>query len=197
MDVADYERVRKDYGYCASWAVWANSDGRPKSNIGDLTVFDERTFPILNIVKPEFILVGLNLSGDIDGSPPFSNFHSMKSSAQDYKLRHALQNTPLWGAYLTDAIKNFPELSSSKVVLHLKQNPDLAKENIASLKREIGEIGGPEPVVFALGRAAYELLTEYLGRKLRIVKLPHYSQYIAKEKYRCMIFKILLSEKII
>lgn len=196
MDIADYLRIRKDYGHCASWAVWADSEGRPKSNIGDLKIFDESLYPILDVLKPKFVLVGLNLSGDIDSAPPFANFHSMKPSAHDYKLRHALKGTPLWGAYLTDAIKNFPELSSSKVMRHLKQNPGLAEANISSLEREIDRITDLDAIIFALGGACYNLLNKYLSSNLRIIKLPHYSQYISKEKYRDIIVGVLAEEGI-
>ena len=99
--------MKDKYEFYSSWAVWANEGTTPKSNIGDLSVLDpDVNDSLLTSLNPNIILVALNISrGDIQY--PLANFHDKRSEATDYKLRFALRGTKLWGAYLTDIIKDF------------------------------------------------------------------------------------------
>jgi hypothetical protein len=40
MTRATFDLIKEKYGYYSSWAIWADAGGKPKSNIGDLRVFD-------------------------------------------------------------------------------------------------------------------------------------------------------------
>lgn len=35
-----YQEIENNYGEFASWAVWADESLKPKSNIGDMSIFD-------------------------------------------------------------------------------------------------------------------------------------------------------------
>jgi hypothetical protein len=58
-----FEAVKREYGNCASWAVWAEVGARPNSNLGDLTVLDPVLNPtLLHTLHTNFVLLGLNIS---------------------------------------------------------------------------------------------------------------------------------------
>jgi len=42
-----FDFIKKKYGCCASWAVWAEVGETPTSNMGDLTIFDTGKNPSL------------------------------------------------------------------------------------------------------------------------------------------------------
>jgi hypothetical protein len=181
-----FESIKSEYGFWGSWAVWADEGSTPKSHIGDLSIFSSDQ--VLETIKSEVVLVGLNISrNDID--LPWANFHSSKSKAQEYKLRYALKGTPLWGAYMTDIIKDFDELDSKKVIAYLKQNPDFEKANIDRFLCELKDIGSSRPTIVALGNATHKILLRNI-RDLKIVKITHFSARIAKEKYRQEVLSI-------
>ena len=35
-----FSNIADKYGHYASWAIWKDQSDKPKSNIGDLTIFD-------------------------------------------------------------------------------------------------------------------------------------------------------------
>ena len=62
-----YTEIQDKYGEFASWAVWVNEDIKPKSNIGDMSVFDlDRNPNLLETLNPNVIMVGLNFSRTIE-----------------------------------------------------------------------------------------------------------------------------------
>ena len=86
VDRETFDRIKEKHGLYASWAVWAEQDGRPKSNMGDLTVLDpDRNPALLGMLRSNVVMVGLNLSRD--QPPPFGNFHDAKADGQDYRIR--------------------------------------------------------------------------------------------------------------
>ncbi len=125
--------IRERFGLWASWAVWAEAGVKPKDNMGDLSVFDLERYPgVLNELHADVILVGLNFSRG--QSRIWGNFHDPRPVATDYKTRHALKGTWLWGAYMTAVIKDKVEKRSGSLVrylgagcfLELKNTPDRA-----------------------------------------------------------------------
>ena len=133
-------------------------------------------------LNPNIVLVGLNISRKIERS--FGNFHPLYSTAHDYKLRHALQGTNLWGAYMTDIIKDFEEIVSGNLMTFLRNNPDFTQENIRIFKQELHDIGSSKPILIALGRDTYNLLSRNLRNKFKIFHVTHYSAPISKENLR-------------
>ena len=177
--------IKKEYGLCSSWAIWSEEDAKPKSNVGDLSIFDPHlNKDLYSLLNPNVILVGLNLSkGAIE--IPFSNFHSKSTHANDYKIRFALKDSPFWGGYMTDIIKKYEELHSLSVVKHLRKYPEVVDENIETFRKELKDLGTKNPTIIAFGNAAHSILTRHLKDEYKILKVYHYSYFrINKERYR-------------
>ena len=121
IDVERFNRIKQDHGDHGSWAVWALPSRRPKSEVSNLDVLDERLNPtLLETLNPEVVMVGLNLGhGTNRPDRPFRNFHSSNSAAHDFKIRYAFSGTDFWGAYMTDVIKKVVEPVSGKLVAWL------------------------------------------------------------------------------
>ena len=177
-----FDFVKKKYGPVASWAIWAHEDEEPKSNMGDLTVLDpEINKNLLSELNPNVVLVALNFSENVDHKP-FENFHA-GGKFQDYKTRYAIRDSPYWGGYMTDIIKNHPEKKSKELVKYLKTHPDEVQSNVESFRQELRDIGAKKPRLVAFGNDVYDILKRNLP-EFEIVKIPHYAHFISKEKYR-------------
>jgi hypothetical protein len=185
VDRETFDRIQKNHGAYASWAVWAEPTGGPKSGIGDLSVLDPDQNPmLLQILRNDVVMLGLNISRPVP--IPFSNFHPQYSEAQDYKTRHAFAGTPYYGAYMTDLIKGVVMLESGNLMRHLAENPSLVGQNIQGLLQELDDLGYPAPMVIAFGGDTFRLADRYVpsSRYSRLVRVTHYSHYISKEEYR-------------
>jgi hypothetical protein len=178
-----YELIRKTHGKYASWAVWAEASDKPKSNMGDMTIFgDTKVLPIL---KPNVLMVGLNLSR-FTISDPFRNFHDPSPSGQDYKIRFAFRDTEYYGAYMTDIIKGVVEVDSKNIPKHLKESPGVLAESLKIFRQELRDLGAVSPLILAFGRIAYDIIKENFSSAEygKLIRLTHYSHQISKEKYR-------------
>lgn len=188
IDRERFERIKACHGIYASWAVWADASDRPKSNVGDLRVLDPDINPsLLDVLRSDTVMVALNFSRPLPVVPPFHNFHSASASANDFKLRHAFKDTPYYGSYMTDIIKNFPMLRSSDVRKHL--TPALIRENVDAFLGEFVDLAADKPTVIALGRDAHELILKHVpgSAYARLIRVTHYSHQVNKEKYRDMV----------
>jgi len=180
MDQKRFNFVKEKYGLHASWAVWAKEGDTPKSNMGDLSIFENnKTLLELN---PNIVLVGLNFSVSGVVQKPFQNFHGIGGGA--YKIRYALVDTSFWGAYMTDIIKDFLEKESHNVVSYLRKNKSLVEKNIVSFEEELRDIGALNPTIIGFGNDSFNILKKNLGSKYNIIIAMHYSHYVSKEKYR-------------
>jgi len=93
MDRTRLNTLERKYGLYASWALWSPQTSAVKSGVGDLSIF---VGDFTSRVNTEFVLVGLNISrGAVTRT--WGNFHDDRSEATDYKIRHAIEGTPLWG----------------------------------------------------------------------------------------------------
>ena len=186
IDKITFNKIKKTYGDCASWAIWKEVGETPKSNMEDLNILDPRQNPnLLSELKPNVVFVGLNTSKDISGLEPFSNFHPTNPFANDYKTRYALKGTELWGGYMTDIIKKHEELHSLSVVKHLRKYPEVVDENIETFRKELKDLGTKNPTIIAFGNAAHSILTRHLKDEYKILKVYHYSYFrINKKRYR-------------
>ncbi len=190
ITIETFQSIRESYGHCASWAVWADVGNSPKSGIGDLSVLNPARNPtLLDILHTEVVFLGLNISRRIE--KPFGNFHDVRPMGMDFKLRYALQNTQLWGAYMTDIIKDFEEKASGKLMQYLRSNPGFEKMNLDSLKSELNLLGCKSPTLIAIGKDAEKIAVRNLGNNYRIIGIPHYAMYISKENYRRQVLHIL------
>lgn len=178
-----YELIKSKHGEYASWAVWAETSGKPKSNMGDLTHFADPD--IIYQLKSNVVMVALNFSRTI-ATDHFINFHDANPRAQDYKIRYAFKDTPYWGAYMTDVIKRHVDVASSQVIRYLKEQPEVVSKNIEVLRDELSDLGAKKPIIIAFGNDSYRLLeaglepTEYS----HLIKLTHYSHQISKEEFK-------------
>ena len=192
-----YLEITHKYGEYASWAVWANEGVKPKSNIGDMSIFDLNINPsILDILNPNIIMVGLNFSRAVNPTP-FSNFHDARPQSQDYKLRYAFRNTHFYGDYMTDIIKDFEEKVSGNVKAYLKKNIDFELYNIDLFEKEIADLNCENPLIIAFGNMTFDILNKYFGATYRIQKVMHYSQQMSKEKYKAVIWETIKLNKAI
>jgi hypothetical protein len=180
-----FETIKQKHGGYSSWAVWADQIDKPKSNMGDMSIFNaEHRTTLLNQLKNNVIMVGLNISRSF--SEPFRNFHDFNPRANDFKIRFAFRNTEYYGAYMTDIIKEYEMVDSKNVITHLKDNNLLVTKSIEKFREEIKDLKSDRPIIFAFGVTAYKILknnihnTEY-GR---LIKLTHYSHQISKEAYK-------------
>ncbi len=181
-----YRTIENKYGHYASWALWAEAAEKPKSNIGDIRMFNIATNPnIVNELNPHIILCGLNISRRVE--KVFGNFHDDRPQSQDYKIRYALKGSKISGAYMTDIIKDFEQVVSGNVVSFLKHNEDFEKKNIEIFEQELKDLGAVNPLVIAFGNDSYNILQRNFKEKYQIIKLPHYSMQISKENYKALI----------
>ena len=197
MNYKKYLYIKEKYGGHASWAIWSEEQDTPKSNMEDVSFFDDKE--IYKQLNPDIIMVGLNISKTFDETP-FLNFHGKGGGA--YKIRYATKDTPYWGAYLTDIIKDFPVAESNKAMRYLKNNPDVIDKNIVTFLEEIKDLGVENPKIFAFGNDAYNILDSILNKNFRLYKLFHYAYTGSKklsnnkEEFRKHLIKIFNKTKI-
>ena len=184
VSLEQFKKIKSKYQYLSSWAIWATEGETPKSNIGDLTVLDPNINKnLLSQLNPEVVFVALNISrGDI--KIPLGNFHDHRPVATDFKIRFAFKDTPFWGGYMTDIIKDFEEKISGNVKDYLSKNRDFEKQNVDIFLEELNDIGAKNPVLIAFGNEVFNILNRHLKDRFKIIKVPHYANYTNKEKYR-------------
>lgn len=188
-----YELIREKHGKYASWAVWAEASDKPKSNMGDMIILGDNL--ALHLLKPNVLMVGLNLSR-FTISEPFRNFHDPSPSGQDYKIRFAFKDTEYYGAYMTDIIKGVVEVDSKNIPKHLKENQGALANSLEIFRQELRDLGSVSHLILAFGRIAYDIIKENLssGEYGKLIRLTHYSHQIGKEKYRETVLKEIQKE---
>ena len=185
---AVFEELRSKHGKTSSWAIWRPEGDSPKSNIDDLSIFEDPL--ILQDLNTTFVFVGLNPADHTDTKgniKDWSAFHSSDAKRQqDYKLRNALSNTVFWGSYITDIIKKLPETDGNMAADVWKKDPELRQYSVDALKDELSIIGG-EPTLIAIGAKAFNILKD-IKSELRNVKniamIDHYSGMISPDEYK-------------
>lgn len=189
MDEKHYLEIVNKYGDFASWAIWADVGSKPKSNVGDLTIFDPiKNRGLLGQLKPNVVMVGLNISRRIKLT--FGNFHDSRPQSQDYKIRYAFRDTKFYGAYMTDLIKDFEQKISGTVLKYLRSNKDFEEQNILLFEQELADLKSSDPLIIAFGNDSFNILNRHFRERFKIVKVPHYSMHISKEEYRMEIENI-------
>jgi len=183
ITIDTYNKIKEKYGNISSWALWTeHTDNKSKSGMGDITFFENPSHITLDLLNPNIVLVGLNISEKI--TRVFGNFHPDKSSAQDYKTRFAVQGTMFWGAYMTDIIKSYEEKISCNLMKYLSNNKDFEKENVKMFEQELLDIGSQNTIIVAFGNDSFNILKRNLKDKYKIYKVPHYSAFIQLDSFR-------------
>jgi len=188
LNAKQFELIKQKHGGYASWAVWADAAKTPKSNMGDISIFDLNSNPaLLHVLKTNVIMVGLNIASFSRLTPePFRNFHDPNPSANDFKIRYAFRDTEYYGAYMTDIVKGEETTNSKDLHARLKASPALVEQNIEHFRQELHDLNCTAPTILAFGVGAYKIVHDNLRSReySRLIKLTHYSHYISKEKYR-------------
>ena len=182
-----YLKIQEKYGDVGSWAVWDEEGEMPKSNMGNMDIFDLDKNPnLLNELRNDVVMIGLNFSRPVNFTKPYQNFHDRSPYANDFKIRYAFNNTRYYGAYMTDVIKNTVIKSSQNMRSYINKNPKITKENIAYLREELEDLEAHQPLILAFGVDAYELLNDNLNKNhfSKLIKITHYSHFISKENYK-------------
>ncbi len=195
VDQETFDRIKEKHGLYASWAVWAEPDGKPKSHMGDLTVLDPAQNPaLLRRLRSDVVMLGLNLS--IDQPPPLGNFHSASSRGQDYKIRFALTGTAFYGAYMTDIIKGVVMLKAGDLTRYLATHLDVVAESVKCLLEEFDDLKSEPPTVIAFGGKAHQLAAKHLpaDRYSRLVRVRHYSDFISQTAYEELVLSELAAQ---
>jgi hypothetical protein len=180
-----FEKIKEKHGKYASWAVWMNErEGYdPESfNIDDLSIFNKENNPqLLQELNPNIVMVGLNFGGSsgiidaeqLKNDPDFKNFHNVGKGCWDFKLRYAIRNTELYGAYLTDIVKYYSASYAKGAVINNQQKNKESKEIFLD---ELKDLGCKNPIIIAMGGKTYKKLTELFGSvKYNIIPITHYS----------------------
>jgi len=182
-----FNHIKESYGDVCSWALWDEAGEKPKSNMGNMDILDPGINPnLLDVLHTDIVMIGLNVSRDVNFDRPFRNFHDPSPDANDFKIRYAFQDTYYCGAYMTDLIKNTMIKSSRELLVYLRSNKLELQENIYNLQYELDDINASKPLILAFGQDTFNLLAKFLprGNYSNLIKLTHYSHYISKEDYK-------------
>jgi hypothetical protein len=187
IDMQQFEFIKQKHGRDASWAVWADASEKPKSNMGDVSHLKNES--VLSLLKNDVVMVGLNISRPV--SEPFTNFHDPNPRANDFKIRYAFEDSPYYGAYMTDIIKFLEEVDSKRVMKYLKEHPKTIQHNLRTFREEMHDLKATAPVILAFGRNTHRILSATLNKNeyFKLIKLTHYSHRIRKEAYKESVLK--------
>ena len=197
IEIERYDKLKEEYGHVSSWTIWGKPTSGIKSNVYDLSIFEDEN--ICNKLNDKYVFVGFNGSsthGNQDDEP-WKNFHSSYKHQNDYKLRYVLTDTKFWGSYITDVIKVFKgnreeskEISTKIMMSKLNKHPEVVDENIEIFKNELSILSDEKPILIALGNHSHDLLKKNLDG-YDIYKIKHYSNWGGPEKYKEEVCPIL------
>jgi hypothetical protein len=141
---------------CASWAIWDISNP-------DNTEIIENSIKKLN---PNIVIMGLNFAGPklIIDDPvwnPWKNFH-FGDSRMDKRLRLALTDTKLEGAYMSDIIKYIPTRTAKELIDMIRQGRiDMGKQ-VKNFIDEINILKANNIELYLMGNDSEWLFNEYV-----------------------------------
>lgn len=165
--------LKKNYGVFSSFAIWESAD-----NVSDISMFE--TDEVLEEINDKYVFIALNPANhnndDIE-TTPFRNFHSKDSRQKDFKLCYAIAGTKVWGSYITDLYKSFPETKSEVLKQKLKSDPQKVENDFKTLEKEIEILtkNKKEITLIALSRYVEKQLKKCFKDKYKIAYVTHYS----------------------
>lgn len=197
MDASRFEQARSKFGGHSSWAYWSmpGEEESKGARVGDLSVFASvESSEVLSSLHTNYVLMGLNVSrGPTELAQAFCNFHDGSSAGRDYRLRYAIHDTALWGAYMTDFFVDLVDPKAHRVMAYARTKPEEVERQVAERKKELVCVGADNSVIVALGNDVHNLLRKHCSDR-KIIKIPHYSAYIKLEKYRDIVKEVLQNE---
>jgi hypothetical protein len=158
--------------------------------MGDLLALDPDLNPtLLQILRNDVIMVGLNISKPGVVVEPFRNFHGAIGGA--YKIRYAFVGTPYYGAYMTDFIKGVEMLHSGALMRYVRKHPSVVRESVAKLYVELNDLRCHRPTILTFGGDTHRLVAEHVpGDKYsRLIRIRHYSDFVSQEEYRQLVLR--------
>jgi len=184
IDNKIFEEIKEKFGSVASWAVWEkpNNNDLVSNMAADDVLNLDKNPAILNELRNDVIMVGLNVSVDLTDFTPFQNFHGGKDAKAHHntvrnasKIRYAFQNTPYYGAYMTDIIKNCTEADSRKV----ETTKEEFEHHFEVFREELKILDAKQPLIIAFGGDVYVHLKKYLNKDeySKLINIYHYSYY--------------------
>ena len=142
-----FDKITEKYGGVASWAIWDKIGDKPKSNMSNMNILNPELNPnLFQMLNSNVIMVGLNFARTVSFSVPYMNFHDSNPHANDFKIRYSFLNTIYYGAYMTDVIKNYPEIDSKNVEKYMKLHPEMVENSINEFIEELVVIESKDPI---------------------------------------------------
>jgi hypothetical protein len=187
MDRATFEHIKTRHGGYASWAVWAQPDQAPMSNIADLSVLDpDRNSTLLDTLRSDVVMLGRSFSRPVDNNVRLTNFHDTSPHGNDFKIRYAFSGTPFYGGYMSNLIKGVIARDPAHLREQLKTDLSLVSRIIGQLLEEIDDLGCSQPLVIAFGADTYELASQSIPSNPygQLVGVPSFGIRGSKEQYR-------------
>jgi hypothetical protein len=87
-------------------------------------------------------MLGLNLSRL--APPPLGHFHDQSPAGQGFKIRIAFADSPYYGEYMTDLIKDIVMLASGGLIRKVVANMSLVSQNVEGLLKEFSDLPSTE-----------------------------------------------------
>lgn len=168
MNKEQYEILKEKFGHIASFTIWSSPIHGEKSNTSNLELLEKED--LNSYIQTSYVFVDYKSSTGYnqrrDGKNiAWMNFHSDKARQNDYKLRYALKDTPLWASYITPLCKEHS-----------------MEENLRILTEELSYF--ENPTLIALGGNVYKELRSHFQDQYKIIVIKHPSFEIKLDEYR-------------
>ena len=119
----NYKKLKTLYAKNSSWAIWDELD------ITNTKVIEDNE----KYLHSRFIIVGLNVSANIQFEDDWANFHRGR---YDDRLRTAFnKHSYIKGAFMTDLLENTIQSDSSQLTSLLKDKVFIEENSIAFKKK--------------------------------------------------------------
>lgn len=178
-----------------SWAVWASREGATDTSWSrDTSILDYDN--LAPTIHADAVLIALN-DGGAERASSLPAWHMFHSGRRDFMLAEALEDTWLWGAFMTDFYKGMPTETGADLERYLDQLGGAKRDEIErvmadQIELELAILGVRDPLLIALGGAAARVVKERLGARYRVEQLTHYSsQQLSKADYRAEVARLV------
>lgn len=166
----------------AGWALWDPKDPANTRYIEDH----------VDRLKNNIVFVGLNFARPVPDWPDWSNFRPERDIKgklhlhSDGRIQEVLAGTRFEGAYMTDIIKNYPQVDPNEVWSQIQKGSIDIKTNIAYFFKEIDMLESDNIELYLFGKDVenvfkeHIIVSEYLflfRQKIKLCqRIEHYSR---------------------
>ncbi len=179
----------------SSWAVWASREGKENTSWSRDTSILHYGF-LGDVIHADAVFIALN-DGGAERADALPEWHMFHSGARDYMLAEAVEDTWLWGAYMTDFYKGMATKTAAELKGHLDSLGATERESLDQLmadqiSAELTVLGARDPLLIAIGNDAEKVVRDRFGSQYRVAKLTHYSaQQLRKDDYRAEVKRLV------